>query len=252
MLLVRRSATASTSPLRDAEPQKSKLRLSVGYTLSRRPVTSGRIRLLHSAELFLPIFPIERGCPMLIPLGHENMEGRRWPVISIALVLLNVGIFLATRGQIHQENPQRTEVRAHLLILAATHPELSLPPNVEVLVTKFKSTNPGTWKEAQSETRDLADAWDARMRLMEDKAELQQEMDSLAQQWAALEKSGFLEQYAYVPAHPSAISYVTANFLHAGWLHLIGNMWLFWLAGPSLEDTLGRVIFSLLYLSALA
>jgi hypothetical protein len=117
---------------------------------------------------------------MLIPLGHENMEGRRWPVISIALVLLNVGIFLATRGQIHQENPQRTEVRAHLLILAATHPELTLPPNVQALVTKFKSTNPETWKEAQSETRDLADAWDARMRLMEDKAELQQEMDSLA------------------------------------------------------------------------
>jgi hypothetical protein len=68
---------------------------------------------------------------MLIPLGHENMEGRRWPVISIALVLLNVGIFLATRGQIHQQSPQRTEVRAHLLILAATHPELSLPPNVK-------------------------------------------------------------------------------------------------------------------------
>jgi len=187
---------------------------------------------------------------MLIPLGHENMEGRRWPVISVALVLLNVGIFLATRGQIHQENPQRTEVRAHLLILAATHPELSLPPNVEALVTKFKSTNPGTWKEAQSETRDLADAWDARMRLMEDKAELQQEMDSLAQQWAALEKSGFLEQYAYVPAHPSAISYVTANFLHAGWLHLIGNMWLLWLAGAILEDTWGRVIFPIFYLAA--
>jgi membrane associated rhomboid family serine protease len=41
-----------------------------------------------------------------------------------------------------------------------------------------------------------------------------------------LEKSGFLEQYAYVPAHPSAISYVTANFPHAGWLHLIGNNFL--------------------------
>ena len=55
----------------------------------------------------------------------------------------------------------------------------------------------------------MADAWDARMRLMEDQAELQQEMDSLAEQWAALEKSGFLEQYAFVPAHPSAISDVT-------------------------------------------
>ncbi len=114
---------------------------------------------------------------MLIPLRHENMEGRRWPVISIALVLLNFGIFLATRGQIDTENPQRTEVRAHILLLAATHPELSLPPNVEELVTKYKTANPGTWREAQSQTRDLADAWDARMRLMEDQAALQQERD---------------------------------------------------------------------------
>ena len=37
---------------------------------------------------------------MFIPLRHENMEGRRWPVISIALVLINLVAFLATRGQI--------------------------------------------------------------------------------------------------------------------------------------------------------
>jgi membrane associated rhomboid family serine protease len=187
---------------------------------------------------------------MLIPLRHENMEGRRWPVVSIALVVLNFGIFLATRGQIDNENPQRTEVRAHILILAATHPELNQPPNVEQLVTKFKANNPGTWKEAQAETRQLADAWDARMRMMQDESALQQEMDSLAEQWTALEKSGFLEQYAFVPAHPTAVSYVTANFLHAGWLHLIGNMWFLWLAGAILEDTWGRIIYPLFYLAA--
>jgi membrane associated rhomboid family serine protease len=187
---------------------------------------------------------------MLIPLRHENMEGRRWPVISIALVVLNFGIFLATRGQIDNENPQRTEVRAHILLLAASHPELTLPSNVESLVTKFKTNNPGTWNEARSQTRELADAWDARMRLMQDESALQQEMDSLAEQWAALEKSGFLEQYAFVPAHPAAISYVTANFLHAGWLHLIGNMWFLWLAGAILEDTWGRIIYPIFYLAA--
>jgi len=187
---------------------------------------------------------------MLIPLRHENMEGRRWPVISIALVVLNFGIFLATRGQIDTENPQRTEVRAHILLLAATHSELTLPPNVEELVTKYKVANPGTWREKQSQTRDLADAWDARMRMIEDQATLQKEMDSLAEQWAGLEKSGFLEQYAFVPAHPSAISYVTANFLHGGWIHLIGNMWFLWLAGVILEDTWGRIIYPIFYLAA--
>jgi membrane associated rhomboid family serine protease len=187
---------------------------------------------------------------MLIPLNHDNLEGRRWPVISIALVILNFGIFLATRGQIDNENPQRTEVRAHILLLAASHPELTLPENVQSLVTKFKANNPGTWNEAQSQTRQLADAWDARMRMMQDEAALQQEMDSLAEQWSTLERSGFLDQYAFVPAHPTAISYVTANFLHGGWLHLIGNMWLLWLAGAILEDTWGRIIYPIFYLVA--
>ncbi len=187
---------------------------------------------------------------MLIPLRHENMEGRRWPVISIALVILNFGIFLATRGQIDNENPQRTEVRAHILLLAASHPELALPGNVESLVTTFKNNNPGTWNEAQSQTRELADAWDARMRMMQDESALQHEMDSLAEQWAGLEKSGFLDQYAFVPAHPTGISYVTANFLHSGWMHLIGNMWCLWLAGAILEDTWGRIIYPIFYLVA--
>ncbi len=187
---------------------------------------------------------------MLIPLRHENMEGRRWPVISIALVALNLVAFLATRGQIDTENPQRTEVRAHILLLAATHPELTLSPEVGELVTGFKKRNPDTWKEAQSQTRDVADAWDARMRMIEDPAALQQEMDSLAEQWAGLEKGEFLEKYAFVPAHPSGISYVTANFLHGGWLHLIGNMWFLWLAGAILEDTWGRIIYPLFYLLA--
>ncbi len=40
---------SSPSPLRVAEPQESKLRLSFGYTLFQRPVTSERIRLLNSA-----------------------------------------------------------------------------------------------------------------------------------------------------------------------------------------------------------
>ena len=187
---------------------------------------------------------------MFIPLRHDNMEGRRWPVISIALVVINLVAFLATRGQIDNENPQRGEVRAHILILAATHPELTLPPNAEELVTNFKKNDPETWKEAQSETRDMADAWDVKMRMMEDETALQQEMDSLAAQWADLEKNSFVTQYAFVPSHPTDMSYVTANFLHGGWLHLIGNMWFLWLAGAILEDTWGRIIYPVFYLVA--
>src|SRR2546429_6266679 len=48
------------------------LRLSIGHDLFQWSVTSRRMRLLHSAELFLSAFSIGRCCPMLIPLRSEE------------------------------------------------------------------------------------------------------------------------------------------------------------------------------------
>jgi membrane associated rhomboid family serine protease len=188
---------------------------------------------------------------VFIPLRHENMEGRRWPVISIALVVLNLVIFLATHWQIDkQESPEQSAVRAHLVMLAAMHPELNVPPAAQEFVSSIQKNKPDLWREAQSQTRDIADGWDAKMRLMEDPAILQREMDSLAEQFSSQKENSLLEHYAFIPAHPNAISYITANFLHAGWLHLLGNMWFLWLAGTILEDTWGRIIYPIFYLVA--
>jgi membrane associated rhomboid family serine protease len=38
-------------------------------------------------------------------------------------------------------------------------------------------------------------------------------------------------------------------FLHGGWLHLILNMWVLWLFGPTVEDRLGAGRFLLFYLA---
>ena len=187
---------------------------------------------------------------MFIPLRHENMEGRRWPVISLALILINLVVFLGTHWQIDDQSAQGSDVPAHILMLAGMHPELTMPPDVQEFVTTFQQKHPGTWSEIKSETRDVADAWDARIRLMEDRSALQREMDSLVEQYSRAKTETILGQYAFTPAHPHAITYITANFLHGGWLHLIGNMWFLWLAGAILEDTWGRVIFPIFYLVA--
>jgi membrane associated rhomboid family serine protease len=102
---------------------------------------------------------------LLLPIKHENMEARRWPVITIALITINTLIFLLTT-------------------------------------------------------------------------------------FAANDRASIDAHYAFVPAHPAAISYLTANFLHGGWMHLIGNMWFLWLAGFVLEDHWGRWLYSAFYLMA--
>jgi membrane associated rhomboid family serine protease len=189
---------------------------------------------------------------MLIPLRHENMQGRRWPVITIGLIALNTLIFLGTHWKMDQQAPELGEVRTHIILLAAMHPELNIQGKAQDLVTTVQTRNPTLWKEAKNQNRDVHDAWDARMRMQADEhpEAMQEEMDSLSVRYEALDTTSLLTNYAFIPAHPAAMSYLTANFLHGGWLHLIGNMWFLWLAGGILEDTWGRLIYPAFYLIA--
>jgi membrane associated rhomboid family serine protease len=43
---------------------------------------------------------------------------------------------------------------------------------------------------------------------------------------------------------------VSSQFLHAGWLHILGNMLYLWIFGNNIEDRLGPVLYLLFYLAA--
>ncbi|MCF6159275.1 MAG: rhomboid family intramembrane serine protease [wastewater metagenome] len=71
----------------------------------------------------------------------------------------------------------------------------------------------------------------------------------------------FLFQFGVVPAKITYYSeipdstvigayfpFLSYMFLHGGFLHLIGNMWYFWIFGDNIEDMLGRFKFIIFYL----
>ena len=187
---------------------------------------------------------------LLLPIKHENMSARRWPVVTLSLIAINTVVFLFTNFAVKDNSEQRSEVQADIIILAAMHPELKMQPEEQGLVDRFKKSDPDAWKEVQSPRREIINPFDAKIRTVEDPEELQAEMDRLNTEYVQLKSSSIDDKYAFVPAHPSAISYLTANFLHGGWMHLIGNMWFLWLAGFVLEDVWGRGIYSAFYLIA--
>lgn len=130
------------------------------------------------------------------------------------------------------------------------HPELTMGDDAHRFIDPLAEKYPNDWKQLGSPDRKPADEWDANIRGVSDPAVLQTEMDSLSQKFEDMERNTLLGHYGFLPAHPTAISYLTANFLHAGWLHLIGNMWFLWLAGFTLEDNWGRPIYATFYLVA--
>ena len=77
------------------------------------------------------------------------------------------------------------------------------------------------------------------------------------------EKAGeaFLQAYALVPAKiPLALAghrytlqqallpLFTCMFLHAGWVHVLGNMWFLWIFSANVEDRLGPIPYLFFYL----
>lgn len=52
-----------------------------------------------------------------------------------------------------------------------------------------------------------------------------------------------------VSSHPEALTLITSQFLHGGWMHLLGNMLFLWIFGNNIEDCLGHFKFIIFYLT---
>jgi membrane associated rhomboid family serine protease len=59
----------------------------------------------------------------------------------------------------------------------------------------------------------------------------------------------FIGKYGVVPDHLRLYTLVTSQFLHGGWLHIIGNMVFLWAFGRSVEDSMGSWKFLWFYLT---
>ena len=66
--------------------------------------------------------------------------------------------------------------------------------------------------------------------------------------------NAFITKWAFVPsrflANPAAdfLTLFTSMFMHAGWLHLGGNMLYLWIFGDNVEDRFGQARFLIFYL----
>jgi membrane associated rhomboid family serine protease len=58
----------------------------------------------------------------------------------------------------------------------------------------------------------------------------------------------FIARYGVIPDQFHYYALITSQFLHGGWLHIIGNMVFLWAFGRTLEDAMGSFKFLAFYL----
>ncbi len=75
------------------------------------------------------------------------------------------------------------------------------------------------------------------------------QLDHLISTWGAVPIN-----ILYAISHPAQapvqiwLTLITAQFLHAGWLHIIGNMLFLWVFGDNIEGVLGHLTYVFFYL----
>ncbi len=166
----------------------------------------------------------------IVPLSHEHQEARRWPIVTMAIIGLNVLVFIATLV-LGGNQERRVDSAAHdVASYQALHTYLELKCKGIDLETR-RSEPPSTLTA-------------------EEQAAEQSELDGLCVTYDAEAAQLIRVAYGYVPARGGVLGLFTYQFLHTGFLHIGFNLWFLWLCGANLEDRWGRVVFPAFYLAA--
>ena len=171
---------------------------------------------------------------LVFPTGHEQVTARRWPVVSIFLVVANVLLFVALRPLEASRTAEAEQLLVSAIAQLKKYPGLTPPPCLEARLSES-----GREKLAEARSKG-APAAPAQQAILD---------DLCLRANAALERVPSY-RYGYRPADRNLWGMLTHQFLHGGWLHLLGNMWFLWLTGYVLEDGWGRWAFPAFYLFA--
>ncbi|MBL8923873.1 MAG: rhomboid family intramembrane serine protease [Myxococcaceae bacterium] len=166
----------------------------------------------------------------------------RIPVVAAAIALTCLGAFLVT--WVFADDPLNREQLGHAVRYWGEHPWLELDRDF------VRRTLGKPAAEKLDQLRREHEAELKRAAPPSDVLESQQaQLDRLVA--GAMARETPLRRFSLVPERRFAQpGWLTAMFLHFGWLHLLGNLFFLWLAAPLLEDAWGRGIFAGVFLAS--
>ena len=170
---------------------------------------------------------------MLLPIGHDQTTVRRMPWVTLGIiagcVVASVLTLLAPGDEAVVREAERRAVE-----FAVAHPYLELDPQLEGYLYY-------TLRQQADEVPTPPEE-----RLGAERAEL----DRLETAFFAARDRLPYWRWGVVPADDEPAALVTYTFMHAGLLHLIGNLFFLYLVGPAVEDVWGRWLFAAFYVAA--
>jgi len=172
---------------------------------------------------------------LIIPIRQQNSVVRRFPWVSVTLIVLNTLVFIATSVAAAGQRPELIRRAEAVAAYALEHPYLSLSAEIDDLLELSEEMDEQRGQLASLPPREVVE-------------QEQAVFNGLCTQLkVALERMP-TRALGFAPAARRPATLVTSMFVHAGLLHILGNMLFLYVSGPYVEDVFGRALFAALYL----
>lgn len=183
---------------------------------------------------------------IVVPIGHDQGTVARWPWVTVVVIvacLVAHVLLLGVNAELDREHPFAFREAIDYLF---EHPYLEAD---EVLL--FPRGEPSRTERARIEAalaaqREVHPTPDSQIELSQQQATL----DELTDSWLSWREQHPLRRWGHIPAQQTLLGLFTHLFVHAGLIHLLGNLFILYLVGPPIEDLWGRLPYAALYLAA--
>ena len=171
------------------------------------------------------------------------MSARRWPWVTSCIIGVNLALFLFFSVVDRRTEQLIAERGVTALVFYQRYRYLELkPPLSHFIGTASARSDTAASVSVSNQDSEAIGPLVAKAR--------QAELDSKNEAFERALDRVSARSFAYVPRDNNWLGLVTYQFMHVGWLHLLGNLWFLWLTGCNIEDKWGRGLFAVFYLAA--
>jgi membrane associated rhomboid family serine protease len=184
---------------------------------------------------------------ILLPIGHQDSAVRRLPWVTFTMMGACLLALLLTNGAASESEEASGHAQERLLHVLETwsdSPYLTLDAHALGLL-------PAELREhyeeghADAESPGLSDD-----EVAAQQAALDADVEAALAQLETAKAKDPYRKWGLVPDSLGLGGLLTHMFMHAGWMHLIGNLFMLFMAGPALEDRWGRPLYAGFYVAS--
>ena len=178
---------------------------------------------------------------ILLPIGRDDAEIRRHAWVSYVIIALNVLAFVAV-----ETASRSSKMVALQLEFTKTGSYLMQKPYLEIPAEMAPLIGEGGKQQLAARRKMLGEGELPPKRVIERE---QREVDAMAAKVMQGYRSLPHIRFGYIPTRGGLLTLITSMFVHAGFMHLFGNLLFFFVSGPFVEDVFGRPLFAALYVA---